>query len=103
MDDISLSVIDVRALPVEEGADHLVLAMLTGIQTPFAGPDGQPVIMPTRIYRVRLAKPAAEELIGSLTAEAEKLPEPKKPSNLFVPGSPDEVDQVAKNLKQFGV
>ena len=91
-----------RALPVEEGADHLVVAMLCGIQTPFAGPDGQPVVMPTKVYRVLLGKNAAQEVIDSLAAEAEKLPEPKRPSNLVVPGSPADVDQVAANLRQFG-
>lgn len=102
MHDTTLQVLDIRALPVNEGDENVVLAMLTGIQTPFAGPDGQPVILPTGVYKVPMGKNAAKELIQSLSEESEKLPEPKRPSNLVVPGSPDDVDRIAQNLRQFG-
>jgi hypothetical protein len=101
MNDETLSVIDISALPVEEGDESMVLAMLTGIQTPFAGPNGQPVTLPTKVYRVRIGKSAAKDLAASLDEQADKLADPKRPSGLVVPGSPADVDQVAANLNQF--
>lgn len=101
MEDITLQVIDIRALPVTEGDDHLVLAMLVGIQTPFAGPDGQPLVLPVRVYKVPMGKLAGTELIASLTEEIDKLPDPKPQSNLVVPGSMQDVDRVAQDLGRF--
>ena len=102
MEDTTLQVIDIRALDVSEGDENVTLVMMVGLATPFAGPDGQPVILPVKIYRVPMSKQASLELIQSLTEETEKLVEPKRPSGLVVPGSPADVDRVAQNLKQFG-
>lgn len=102
MEDTTLQVLDIRALPVNEGDEHATLVMLSGIQTPFGGPDGQPVVLPSKVTRVPMGKGAIRELIVSLQEAEEKLPDPKPVSNLVVPGSPADVDRVAQNLKQFG-
>lgn len=101
MHDTTLQVLDIRALPVNEGDEAVVVAMLTAIQTPFPGPDGNPIPLVTGVYKVPMSKNAAQELIATLTEESDKLPEPKRPSGIVVPGSPADVDQVAANLKKF--
>jgi hypothetical protein len=100
-EDTTLQVIDIRALPVNEGDEHVTLAMLTAVQTPFAGPDGQPVVLPVKVYKVPLNKTSAQELIESLRDESDKLPDPKRPSDLIVPGSPADVDRAAQALGKF--
>jgi hypothetical protein len=102
MEDVTLQVLDIRALPVNEGEKHATLVILSGLQTPFAGPDGQPVVLLTKITRVPFNKQAGQDLIASLQEAVDALPDPKPASNLFVPGSPADVDRVAQNLKQFG-
>lgn len=101
MHDTTLQVLDIRALPVNDGEEHVTLAMLVGIQTPFAGPDGQPVPLITGVYKIPLSKSAAQEVINSLTEESEKLPDPKRQSDLIVPGSPADVDRIANDLGRF--
>jgi hypothetical protein len=106
MEDVTLQVIDIRALPVSEGEEHATLVMLSAsqAQTPFAGPDGQPLVLtiPSKITRVHLNKQAGQELIDSLQEAVDNLPDPKPTTNLVIPGSPADVDRVAANLKQFG-
>lgn len=102
MEDVTLQVIDIRALDVNEGDEHLTLAMLSAVQMPFAGPDGQPILVPMKVTKVPMGKQAALELIQSLTEQVENLPEPKRPSNLVVPGSMQEAEQAAANLQRFG-
>lgn len=101
MHDTTLQVLDIRALPVTEGEESVTLAMLTGIPTPFAGPDGQPVTLVSAVYKVPMGKQAAIDLIESLQEEVAKLPEPKRASNIVIPGSPSDVDRVAQNINQF--
>lgn len=102
MEDTTLQVVDIRALPVEEGAEAVVLAMLVAVQLPIAGPDGQPIIVPTKVYKVPLSKNAAQEVLKTLSEESDKLPEPKRASGIVVPGSPADVDAMAQNIKRFG-
>jgi hypothetical protein len=101
MEDTTLLVLDIRALDVNEGDEYLTLAMIKAIQTPFPGPDGQPISLVSGVVKVPMGKQAARELIGSLQEQVDKLPDPKRPSGIVVPGSPAEVDQVAQNLKRF--
>jgi hypothetical protein len=102
MEDVTLQALDIRALPVGEGDEHATLVVLSGLQTPFAGPDGQPVALPTKITRVPFNKQAGQDLIDSLQEAVDNLPDPRPASSLFVPGSPADVDRVAQNLKRFG-
>jgi vacuolar-type H+-ATPase subunit B/Vma2 len=99
MKDITLQVFDIRALPVDEGAEIATLAMMTG--TPLPGPNGQAMILPDETYRVPMNKDAIGELIQSLQEAHDQLPDPKPQSNLYVPGSPDEIDQVAQTFQKF--
>src|SRR5688572_2527210 len=101
MSDTTLQAIDVRCLPVEDGAEHAVVAVMTGLGTPFGGPNGQPVILPLDIYRIPVTKGAVKELIDSLQEAYEKLPDPKPQSNLVVPGNPNDVDKIANDLRKF--
>jgi hypothetical protein len=101
MHDTTLSVLDIRAMDMNEGAEVVTLAMITAIQTPFAGPDGQPVPLVSGVYKVPMGKQAALELAASLTEAAEKLPDPKPQSNLVVPGSMQDAERIANDLGRF--
>lgn len=101
MEETTLQVIDIRALDVNEGDEHLTMAMATAMQLPIADPSGNPALAITKVYKVPMGKQAAVELIASLQDQVDKLPDPKRPSNLVVPGSPADVEQVAQNLKRF--
>jgi hypothetical protein len=101
MADITLAALDIRVLPVEDGQEHAVLAALTGLGTPFGGPDGQPVTLPLDIYRLPIGKQALKELIESAQAAHDALPDPKPQSNLVVPGNPQDVDRIANDLNRF--
>lgn len=106
MEDVTMQVLDIRALDVNEGDQHLTIAMMAAsqVQTPFAGPDGQPVVLtvPTKIVRVIMGKQGALELIESLQAQVDNLPDEKRPSNLVIPASMQQAEQAAENLKRFG-
>lgn len=101
MHETTLQVLDIRAYEVNENDELLTLVMLTGIPTPFGGPDGNPVTLVSGIYKVPMGKQAALELIESLRTEVDKLPDPKRPSNIVVPGSMAEAEQAARNLERF--
>jgi hypothetical protein len=100
MADITLQALDVSVLPVEEDAPYATLAALTGVQTPFGGPDGQAVALPTDIYRIPMGKQAIKKLIEEAQAAYDALPDPKPQSNLVVPGNPNDVDKIANDLKR---
>lgn len=102
MSDTTLSVINIQVIPPNEGDEHVTLAFVTGMPLPIGDPQtGQPLLAATGVYKVPISKQAALEVAQGLLDEAEKLPEPKRASNIVVPGSMDDVDQVAKNLGQF--
>lgn len=103
MREITLQVVDIRALPVTEGEEHAVLAMVTANQVPFAGPDGSVAMVATAddVYKVPLNKQALGEVIESLQEAYENLPDPKPVSNLFVPESMGQAEQIAANLRKF--
>jgi hypothetical protein len=85
-------------MPVDEGDEGAVLAILVGIGVP--GPNGQGVMVPTGRYQVPMGKQAVLRLIDSLAAAADKLPDPKPQSNIVIAGQND-VDNVAQNLGRF--
>lgn len=98
--DTTLNVIDIRAIEVNEGDELVTLGMMTGLQLPLAGPDGNPIVVPVKIIKVPMNKLTAQALIKSLTEETEKLPDPKRPSNI-VRSSPADVDRAAQALGKF--
>lgn len=101
MHDTTIQAFNIEIPEVTEGDEHLFLVALTGIPTPFPGPSGQPVVLMGGIYRIPISKQAALEVAKALREQAEKLPDPKPASNIVIPGSPGDVDQVAANLKRF--
>lgn len=101
MADTTLQALDVSILPPNEGEEHAVLAALTGVATPFGGPDGQQVVLPLDIYRIPLGKQALKQLIEAAQAAHDALPDPKPQSNLVVPGSPADADRLAQELGKF--
>jgi hypothetical protein len=74
---------------------------MTGLGTPFGGPNGQPVILPLDIYRVPVTKGALKDLIESAQEAYDKLPDPRPASNLVVPGNPNDVDRLANEMQKF--
>lgn len=99
MKDTTLQVFDIRALDVGEGDEHATLAMMTGLAIP--GPNGQAMVLPAETYRVPMDKSAIAALIESLQVAHDALPDPRPQTNLFVPGSMTEAEQIANNLKRF--
>ena len=89
-------------MPVTEGDEGANIAILEGLALPFQDQNGQPVIVPVGRIQVPMGKSAIARLINLLQDVHDKLADPKPQSNIFVPGSMDEVDQVANNLKNLG-
>lgn len=101
MEDTTIQALNIEIPEVNEGDDHLTFVAITGLPTPFPGPNGQQVVLMGNVYRIPMHKQAALEVAEALRVQAEKLPDPKPQSNLVIPGSPGDVDQVAANLKKF--
>jgi hypothetical protein len=101
MHDTTLSVLDIRALEVGDNDEAVTIAMIVGIRTNFAGPDGSPIAFATDIYKVPLDKVTAQNLVAGLSEQIEKMPDPRVPSNLFIPGSPADVDREAEAIRRF--
>jgi hypothetical protein len=99
--DTTLQVFDCRALEVNEGEELVTVIMVTGLPTPFPGQNGQQIVLPTGVYRAPLSKAAAIELRDTLNEAIENVSDPKPVSDLFIPGSPADVDRVAENLRKF--
>lgn len=99
MQDVTLQVINVGVFDVEEGQDHAVLAVVTGLALPMAHPQtGEQLLVPDGQYRMPLQKSAIAGLIQALQEAHDKLPDPKPASNLVVPGSMQDVENHARNL-----
>lgn len=102
MHSTTLQAIAVGVEEPPEGAELAEIGILTGLTLPMAHPQtGQPVIVPDGQYLVPLQKSTVAALIGQLQAAHDKLPDPKPQSNLVVPGSPNDVDQIANDLRRF--
>lgn len=101
MNDTTIQALNIEIPEVNDGDEHLTLVAIQGIPTPFPNQSGQPVVLLSGIYRIPMGKQAALEVAEALRTQAEKLPDPKPQSNIVIPGSLDDVDQVARNLKKF--
>lgn len=88
----SVGTIDVQ--PGDEGI--LELVFVSGLTFPIQGPDGNPLRVPSGTYRFHLTRSQALEYFEKAVAAAEELP---KGSDLVVPSSQAEVDEVAKTME----
>lgn len=92
---------DVQLLQTDDGNAyelHLVVPILMFL------PAGPNQLMPIHgaTIRVGMNKEVAEQAARSLTEGAEALKLPPGSSGLVVPGNPNEVDQLAQEMKRFG-
>lgn len=89
----------VGAVDVEPGKEGILeLVFVAGLTFPIQGPDGQPLRVPSGQYRFQLTKSQITEFFDKVKAAADELPEG---SNLVVPSSQDEVEQVAKTIEEI--
>lgn len=91
MFDVTLQIIDIKILEAE---DHLEWVAVLGLSIP-VGP-GQFASFPGGIVRQPLSRDMALEYGKELVDKAEKLPPPKRTSDLVIPGDPSAAEQAAK-------
>jgi hypothetical protein len=91
---IGASVGEVNVDQGQEGV--LELVFVSGLTLPVAGNDGQPVRIPSGTYRFQLTRSQALEYFQKAVDAAEGLP---KGSDLVVPTSEAEVEEVAKTME----
>lgn len=91
--DASIQAFDINVISVEEES-HLILQFILGVVIP--GPGGQKGILPAGAIKVPIGKEMAINKAKQMLEVAEALPDPPKESGLIIPGSQEEVDQVAQ-------
>lgn len=84
---------------VEAGKEGVLeLVFVAGMTFPIQGPDGNPLRVPSGSYRFQLTRSQALEFFQKATDAANELPEG---SNIVVPTSQEEVDNVAKTIEEI--
>lgn len=97
--------IQVIALEVESGEDHVLVTLIEGMNIPVGqDPNTGQLIMgqiPCGATRWRMGRDAAIEHGEAIRAAGEALPEPKPQSDLIVANDLAAVDRAAKMAQQF--
>ena len=70
------------------------MQFILGVVIP--GPGGQKGILPAGAIKVPIGKQMAINKAKEMLEAAEALPDPPKESGIIIPGSKDEVEQVAQ-------
>ena len=86
----------VGPIDVDPGKEGMLeLVFVSGITFPIAGPDGNPLRVPSGQYRFQLSRSQVIEFCQKAIDAAEELPEG---SNIVIPTSNDEVEKIAKTI-----
>jgi hypothetical protein len=93
--DLTLNVIDVSVIPVEEGAEHVMVGIVPALGLPT--PQGA-VQIPAMILRIPMSRDAAIGFADSLKAEAEKV---KPQTNIAIANSLAGVENIAAQDKRM--
>lgn len=85
-----------------DGADPVVeIAYTIGIRLPFAGPDGDPIQVPSALHRYRFTREQALKFAQAVTDSAEQLPEENKSANLVIANNLSAVEQTAEQMTRM--
>jgi hypothetical protein len=107
MFDVSLNAIGIDAVApdeeqIEAGAPPLVnLVVAAGTPLPFAGPDQQPIVVPTAQFRFNLTKEIALQYAEAIVNAADKLPDAPKESDLVIAKDPAAANRLAEQMEGF--
>jgi hypothetical protein len=86
-------------IEVEAGKEGVLeLVFVSGLTFPIQGPDGNPLRVPNGSYRFQLTKSQAQEFLQKAMDAAAELPEG---SNIVVPTSDKEIEEVAKTMENI--